>query len=161
MQSAEAISEEHRPVAKFGAAPNLTAAEERAVKCFEALQEAESEFVEGREFGQAVLNLHDEIKASGGRNFIARLKQLGITYEKARYWMSVVEGRPTHRGNAGAAKERTLDWGEATVRFKKLKDDIYMLKQSQPGGSKDIIGPLHSLAEILGYQLVPKGGTNA
>jgi hypothetical protein len=165
----KSVSEEPNTKTKFGVTPSSgppdppnTPAETRAVECFATLEAAEHDFREGREFGEAANTLRDEIKATGGRNWMGRLEQLGITYEKARYWIAVVERKPTQRGNKAAkAQEPAWDWDTAAARLKALKDSIVMLKQSQPVGSGRLVGPLASLAELLGYRLVQKGGDNA
>ena len=138
--------------------------------CFERLEKAERSFDEGMQFGQAVVDLRDEIKANHGRNFKARLQELGITYAKARYWMAIAEGKEINRG--GNAKEKAVstptpdwdpatDWDAATDRFEKLSGAIADLYRSEPDGSEGLIEVLHDLANELGYELVKKGGVNA
>src|SRR5689334_5760936 len=96
---------------KIGVTPDLagpeTPAEKKAVKCFAALEAAERGFKEGMEFGKALIALRAEIKAKGDRNWMERLKELGISYEKARYWLAVVEGKPTQRGKAAKTNAKT------------------------------------------------------
>ncbi len=135
-----------------------TDAERKVVKCFAEVE------IAGREFGQAVIELRDEIKENGSRNFMARLEELGIPRGQARYWMALVEGKPIHRGKAkqaaGAQEKPTVDWREdwpaVTVRFRVLADAVIMLEQQQPEGCESFIGELKNLAEILGYELRPK-----
>jgi hypothetical protein len=152
-----AVSEQRKTVAKFGA-HQISEKEKRAVECFAALQKAEQNFKPGIEFGEAMIELRNEIEASGGRNWIARLKQLRITYEKARYWMNVVEGNEDR--NRRAKKEepapRQHTWETATAEFKPLADAIIMLKQREPLKGGDIVGKLHSLVDAFGYRLVVK-----
>src|SRR5436853_5177837 len=97
----ESVSEDLNTEAKLGVTPNLAApntrVESRAVECFAALEAAERDFKQGREFGEAAIELRAEIKASGARSWMERLEQLGISYEKARYWIAVAEGKPTQR----------------------------------------------------------------
>jgi hypothetical protein len=145
------------------AAAALSGAERRAVDCFERLEKAERSFDEGMQFGQAVIDLRDEIKANHRRNFKARLEELGITYAKARYWMAIAEGREINRGTAKekAASTSAPDWDAATDRFEKLSGVIADLYHSQPDGSEGLIEVLHDLADELGYELVKKGGVNA
>jgi hypothetical protein len=161
----KAVSEDPSTEAEFGVTPNSetpnTAAEKRAIKCFAALEAAERNFREGVEFGEAVIELRAEIKASRDRNWMERLEQLGITYEKARYWIAVVEGRPTQRGKAAKAHVPAWDWDAALAKLKPLVDEIDMLKRRQPVGGSALVGELKKLAEILGYGLVAKGGDNA
>lgn len=168
---------------KAGATPN-SEAEKKAVKCFAAFTKVEDAFhkaeeafnATGKAFGQAVVELREEIKASGDRDFMARLELLGISYAKARYWMDAVEGKPMNRHKKELPKEQNVpiglsprverpafDWNAALARLENLRDDIYILKQSQPDGSELLVAPLKTLAETVGYQLQPiwKGGNNA
>jgi hypothetical protein len=165
MQAPEIPIDDPNTEAKLGETPNSapnTPAEKRAVECFAALKAAELDFHEGVEFGKAAIELRAEIKASCDRNWMERLEQLGITYEKARYWISVVEGRPTQRGKSAAkAQELVRDWDAALAKLKPLVDEIDMLRRRQPVGGSVLKGELDKLADILGYKLVPKGAGNA
>jgi hypothetical protein len=162
----ETVSEDPNAEAEIGVTPNSAApnteAEKKAVECFKALQEIEGKHLDaGNEFGQAMVALRDEIKESGDRDFLARLEELGISYEKARYWMAKVEGKSTdrHRPQARPA----LDWENARAMLEDLRDDVHMLKQDAelPDGSDLLAGPLASLAGLLGYKLEKTGGDNA
>ena len=147
---------------KFGVTPN-TPAERRAVECFAKLEAAELDFREGMEFGKAVIELRAEIKASRHKNWMEQLEQLGISYEKARYWIAVVEERPTQRGKAAKAtkvEEPAWDWDCALAKLKPLVDEIEMLKRAQPVGASILFGELEKLADIVGYPL-GKAGSNA
>ncbi len=121
-----------------------TAVERKAVECYGVLAVAELGFTPGREFGQAVLDLRDEIKKNGSRNFMTRLEELGIPYAKARYWMAIVEEKPINRGNAKKASAKggdsvreqeklsvdwREDWGAVMARFRELADVIILLAQ--------------------------------
>lgn len=160
----QAVSEDASAESEAGATPNSDApktdAEKKAVWCFAALQSAEGKCHDtGMEFGKAVIELHDEIKASGDRDFMARLKQLGITYEKARYWMAKIEGKPTDR-HKSASQEKPFDWKAAEAWLEALRDKVRILRQSEPIGGNILVAPLASLAELLGCQIVTKGGEN-
>jgi len=136
--------------------PN-TDAEKKAVECFAALEVAERNFTEGLEFGRAVIEIRTEIKSSGGKNWMQRLEELGITYAKARYWIAVVEGKPAQRSKT-KAQEPALDWDTALAKLKPLVDEIEIIKRRKPVGSTILEGELIKLAEILGYELVKSGG---
>src|ERR1700677_2309792 len=144
-----------------------TDVEREVVERFAVLEIAELSFVPGREFGQAVIELRDVIKKNGDRNFMARLKALGIPYAKARYWMAIVEDKPIHRGKAkqtamagdlAAALEKPKgdwreDWAAARARFREVAHAIIMLEQAQPEGRETFIAELEILTEFLGYEL--------
>ena len=145
--------------------PPVTATEEKAVECFKALEDAEQDFQPGLEFGNALIALRAEIKANRSGKWMERLKELGITYEKARYWMAVAEGKPTQRGNSGetkkAGKEHLFDWEDALAKLKPLVDDIDLLRRSKPDGANILKGELEKLAEIVGCGLVEKARAGA
>lgn len=150
----------------------VTAIEKKVVKCYGELEVAELSFMPGQEFVRAIIELHDEIKKNGSRNFMTRLKQLGIPYAKVRYWKAIVAGKPINRGKAKQAAKRgdaaemqpkpRVDWHEdwtaATTRFREVAHAIIMLEQAQPEGRgrEDFIGELTILAESLGYDLKPE-----
>jgi hypothetical protein len=154
--------------------PNLapeTDAERKAVECFAALEVGEREFRPGMEFGEAMIELRKEIKDRGERNFMARLKQLGITYEKARYWIAVVENRPTQRGKPKAsaqaqasaqAPEPDSEWRATVARLKEVVDEIHILRRDgEPlGDDTELKEAARDLAEILGCELINKGADN-
>ena len=149
---------------ELGATPD-SEAEQKAVECFAALKTAdEGLFDAGMTFGHAVRNLHDEIKRKGSRDFMARIKQLGISYERARYWMAKAGGEDPnrHKKDQDAAEEKQgPSWGTATADLHKVADDVERLKDDDPGGDrKDLIDLLFRLAEILDYELIKKGEQN-
>lgn len=157
----EAVLEEP----EFGAshqncADQQTDVEKKAVECFKALLEAEKTerkaLDAGIEFGKAILELHDEIAASGTRDWMDRLKQLDISYETARYWMAKVKGEPTDRHKKPQDKPG-FDWEAALARLEKLRDDVIIHKPRQPEGSDILFDPLADLAGALGWEIT-KGG---
>lgn len=152
----EAVLEEHSEV---GATPNYTEVEERAVAAFKTLENAELEF--GMAFGEAIIALRAEVKANG-RNWMKRLKQLGITYEKARYWIAMVEGKPTdrHKKVGATPNSEMFDWDAALDRLKQLTDEVELLKKREPLGNSKLFGELEKLADILGYSLIKNGEFN-
>jgi hypothetical protein len=161
-------TEDQNPATKSGVAPNLapqTDAEKKYAECFKAFQERDKGFVEaaakrhdtGMKFGQAAIELREEIKSSGDRNFTKRLEQLG-SYEKARYWMAKIEGKETDRHKA--QEEPTFDWEVAVMQLKALNDRVQMLKKSMPVGRGALGGLLTSLVDLLDYQIVSTGGEN-
>jgi hypothetical protein len=168
----ETVSIDQNPGAETGLKPNSalqTDAERKAVELFKALEAAEREFDPGIEFGRAVIELRTEIKASGDRNFMARLKQLGITYEKARYWIAVVEGKPTQRGKPKAsaqaqtqAEEPDSEWSATVAKLREAIDEIDLLKRGgEPvGDDTELKEAARDLAEILGCELMDKGEDN-
>lgn len=143
-----------------------TEIERKVVKCYGVLEIAELNFTPGRDFGKAVIELRDEIKKNGRRNFMTRLKELGIPYAKARYWMAIVEEKPIHRGKAkqaasAKAQEKPTvawreDWSAARARFKEVTDAVIVLVERHPEQRESFIGELRNLAEFLGYELKPK-----
>ena len=140
---------------KCGARTEL---EKRAVKCFLALERAEQDFKPGLQFGQAMIDLREEMMH--GR-WMPRLEELGITYPKARYWMAVVEGKPINRGKKKAAAVQPTSWDAAADEFQKLSCGICNLYSSEPDGCEGLVELLHELAGMFGYELVKKGGDNA
>lgn len=160
----ETLSEDLNAETKVGAEPNSTPetdAERRAVDSFRALQAAELGFREGVEFGEAVIALRAEIKASGGRNWMDRLEQLGVTYEKARYWMAVAQGKSPRREAAKPQQEPVPDWQAALA---KLRDAIDAICARRGEASKDQVAlkyQAEKLAGVLGYGLVTKEEDNA
>src|SRR6266571_5081916 len=81
---------------KFGATPNadeIEAAEKKAVECSITLERAELEF--GLEFGCAMIDLRNKKRAAGERDLMAYLERIGISYEKAKYWLNKVEDKKT------------------------------------------------------------------
>ena len=164
----ESVSQDQNPEAKIGATPNLapqTEAEKKFAECFKAFEECDKGFVAaaakrhdaGMKFGQAAIELREEIRSRGDRNFMERLNQLG-SYEKARYWMAKIEGKETDRHKEH--EEPPFDWEVAVMQLKALNDRVQMLKKSKPVGRGALDGLLTSLVDLLGYQIVSKGGEN-
>lgn len=152
----------------FGTAPDSapeTEAEKKAVECFKALEAAEQEFQPGFEFGLAMIALRMEIKASVNGRWMERLEELGITYEKARYWMAIAGGRSGRRGNGETGKKvkekPPFDWDVALSILKPLVDDIEMLRRRMPIGASILEGELEKLAKILGRDMAAKERASA
>lgn len=149
---------------EFGVAPNLTDIEKRAVDLFGQFQAAERDRLSvGIAFGHAVAALRDE---TGHGEWMPRLKELGISYDKARYWMAKAEGKPTDRHKTDSEAEEqepeaqenpVLDWESVLDHLEAVKNEVYMLRQAQPAGGGVLAGPLASLADLLGYAIVKKG----
>jgi hypothetical protein len=137
--------------------PN-TDVEQRVVDCFEVLKVAELNFREGVEFGNAAIALRAERKPQ--KDWMARLEKLGVSYKKARYWISVVE-RKTTQGSKAAKPEEPFDWDAAMDDLEALKNKVVMLKKSKPLGGGKLVGPLTSLADVLDCKVVSKGGHTA
>jgi hypothetical protein len=163
------------PEAKSGVAPDLapqTDAEKKVVDYSKALAADDKDFVAsatkrhdtGMKFGQAVIDLREEIRSSHGRDFKKRLDQLGISYEKARYWMAKVEGKRTnrHKGEQEPADEEEpiFNWDSALQKLEALRDDVEMLMKSELVGSDVLVEPLRQLGGLLGCQILSKGGEN-
>jgi hypothetical protein len=169
MNSAATAEAEIEQDAEFGAAPNLTETEKKAVDLFGQFQAAERDRLSvGIAFGHSVVALRDEIKAKHSRDFMARLKELGISQEKARYWMAKAEKKPTDRhktdSDADAQERETdtqgsvvLDWESVLDHLEAVKNEVYMLRKARQAGSDVLAGPLASLADLLGYTVVKKG----
>lgn len=137
---------------------SVAAALSGAKEKFKALEEAEQNFAEGIEFGQAIIELRDAIRKSRGRNFKKTLEDEGITYAKARYWMDAVKGKPVNRGKAKtvAPRDAPFDWDAAFLRLEEFADDVEILKLSQPEGGEILDGPLSRVASMRGYALKEK-----
>jgi hypothetical protein len=161
------------PSPNGGFAAAATPTEKKVVKCFAVLMKAELSLRRpGKEFGKAVIELRDEVKKNRSGEWMKRLKELGIPYAKARYWMAIAEGKPIHRGKAkqGASVEAQEkpkvdwreDWGATTARFREAAGSVIMLVERQPERREAFIGELEILADSLGYELKAKkkGTTN-
>src|SRR3974390_562079 len=62
----------------------------------------------GREFGQKLVQLRDLRKKEKAKDWMAYLDQVvQISYEKARYWINVVEGKSNHRHHGIGAAPNT------------------------------------------------------
>jgi hypothetical protein len=155
-------------VHQIGVAPTLasqTEVENRAVEFFIVFVAAEvNRHDAGMAFGQSVLDLREEIKSSGDRNFMERLKELGISYEKARYWMAKVEGKRTNRHKEeqepADEEEPIFGWDSALQKLEALSDDVEMLIKSELVGSDVLVKPLRQLGDLLGCLILFKGGKN-
>lgn len=127
-----------------------TDTEKKAQELFKALEEAEFSFAPGIEFGFTMIALREERKASGDKNWMLRLEELGISYAKARYWMTVAEGKPIHRGKPKVSEKRSLKQmlaklGEAIDEIdresrgnEQVRDDAELKKQV--GNLMEILG---------------------
>jgi hypothetical protein len=151
---------------EFAVAANLapqTDTEKKGIDLLSALVAAEGKFRPGIEFGEGMIALRCEIKATKGRNWMLRLEQLGIPYAKVRYWIAVAEGKSIQRGKAkdNAQENPASEWDAAMHRLLALRDDVaILLRKSESDGGGILVDPLTSLADILGYQIVPIGGNN-
>jgi hypothetical protein len=113
---------------KFGAAPNSDA-ERKAVECYGMLQAAEADLRSvGVAFGRAVIALRKE---TGHGKWIPRLKELGISYDKARYWVAKAGGKPTNRHKD--ASDAPFGWADAIDWLDDLRSKVATrLKDSRP-----------------------------
>jgi len=153
--------------------PILTA-ENEAVNRATALEGAEGSLdTVGRAFGEAMMALR---KATKGKDWMVRLKRLGISYHKAYYWTNVVEGKSNNRHkryeqddfvqhktgrsarsrSAASAPSKALDWAEAASRLGILVDAIAKLSAVEPAGKKTVCPTFERLAALLGYTLLTK-----
>jgi hypothetical protein len=133
-----------------------TEAEKKAVESFKAFEIVNvKREAAGTYFGQAMIELREEIKSSHGRNFTKRLEQLGISYEKARYWMAKIEGKET--GRHKAKEDPISDWDAALQKLEALRDAVEMLVKSEPDGSDVLVKPLRQLGDFIGCQIISKG----
>jgi hypothetical protein len=141
-----------------------TEAERRAVDCFKALKAAEESCDEGFEFGRAIIALRDEIKASRKRDWMERLEQLGVTYEKARYWMAKVEEKPTQRGGTKAKKKPNApelsDWEAKLDELWRAVEQIHHLDPDKRD-DVELKKVAADLADLLGCELAEKGTNEA
>jgi hypothetical protein len=152
------IEESEFGVHQIGVAPE-TDAEKKAVESYRAFKAVDVKWqADGTYFGQAMIELREEIKSSHGRNYRKRLDQLGISYEKARYWMAKIEGKETDRHKA--KEDPISDWDSALQRLEALRDAVDMLMKSEPDGSDALVEPLRQLGVLLGCKIVSKGGEN-
>jgi hypothetical protein len=79
----------------------------------------------GKAFVRAVLALRKE---TGHGKWIPRLKQLGISYEKVRYWMAKIGGKPTDRHKPGSKKpKRSFVWPMAFEWLEELEGKLKWL----------------------------------
>lgn len=137
---------------KFGAAPNSaprTEAERKAVETYDQLQTAETDLQSvGAAFVSAILALRKE---TGHGGWMPRLKQLGISYDKVRYWMDVVKGKQANRHKgAKKASSKPFSWADATDWLDRLKNRIYSeLKSSKPQDVDGFAAELVLLAKEL------------
>jgi hypothetical protein len=122
----------------------------------------------GRAFGEAILTLK---KVANGKDFMARLERLAILYEKARYWIDVVEGKsnnrhrryfeepvgvtPIRRKSRGSSTPKPKDWPDLSLRLDRLVQTIASLHVQNPASDGTLLKPVERLAALLGYTLVP------
>jgi hypothetical protein len=140
---------------KFGVAPNSaprTDVERRALEAYCQLQAAESDLKSvGVAFGHAVSALRKE---TGHGGWMPRLRELRISYEKARYWMAKAQHKPTdrHKDPDGETKkaDRRFSWDSATDELDRLKNKIYSeLKGGKPQDVEGFARQLMRLAKEL------------
>jgi hypothetical protein len=145
-------------VHQIGVAPETETEKElvESYKTFEAIDVKRE--AAGTYFGEKVVQLREEIKARGDRNFMARIKQLGISQAKARYWMDKIDGKDPDRHKA--KEDPIFDWDTALQKLEALRDAVEMLMQSELVGSDVLVDPLRQLGDLIGYQIVAKGGEN-
>jgi hypothetical protein len=144
--------------------------ERKGIELLKALLEIEQEGeakreIAGTDFGHVMLELRECIKAAGSRDFKARLKELGISYEKARYWIAKVQGKQTNRHKPPEEPiedegEFPFDWDSAVAQLEALKNAVFMLMKSELVGSDAFVETLRQLSGLFCYQIVPKGGEN-
>jgi hypothetical protein len=163
------------PVTELGATPNLIeAAEERARKCSIRFERAENDRDRlGHEFGEALVALRSMATYGDWDDYLDRL---GISRDKARYWMAKAAGKRTDRHakkpDAGKSDSMSVQempalrcplfsWASLRTSFLQLADDAAILANSQPQGSDVLIEPLRHLADTLGFKLEPREGTDA
>ena len=144
-------------------------AEEKAQKCSIALDRAENDRERlGLELGRALIELRDKVKHG---QWAIKLAQLGISEEKARYWMTKAEGgNPNRHKKEEQAEPSKAETPEAEAEPKKaftswealsrelnaLAGYAYILKNSQPV-SESFITELTKLAERMGFKIEPRG----
>ena len=121
-------------------------AENDAVAKYKALEASEGALeTAGRAFGEAILALK---KATKGKDFMARLKGLEITYEKARYWINVVEGEsnkrhrhyheeelgvtPNRRKSRGSSTPKPTDWPGLSLKLDHIVETIASFHAQNP-----------------------------
>jgi hypothetical protein len=124
----------------------------------------------GRQFGQKLIKLRDLRKKEKTKDWMPYLQQvLEVKYEKARYWINVVEGKSNHRlyhqigaaPNSAHSKGRSSfekplkDWTEANKRMNDFLVPLSRLHQKSPLGSDMLLDPLQKLAALLGYKVEP------
>jgi hypothetical protein len=149
-------------------------AENEAVNQARALEVAEGSLeTVGRAFGEAMLVLR---KATKNKDWMQRLKRLGINYHKAYYWINVVEGKSNNRHkryeqddvvlhkprrSGGSSSSRAaLSWEDAASRLNSLIDDIAELSAIEPAGKESLRETLERFAVLLGFTLVSQEGTS-
>lgn len=124
----------------------------------------------GRAFGEAILALK---KATKGKDFMVRLERLRISYDKARYWVNVVEGKsnnrhlryfeepvgatPNRRKSRGSSTPKPTDWPDLSLKLDRLVETIASLHSQNPASDETLLKPVERLAALLGYTLVPIG----
>ncbi len=122
------------------------------MKAFGRLRVAEHDYrTVGVAFGETLVALRDEIKAKHGRDFMSRLRQLGISQEKARYWMAKAEGKPTDRHGV---RRDPVGWDRAFEWLKELRAKLVFLRKPShkaefKARAMDFAQELDSLAQEL------------
>ena len=157
---------------EIAAIPNpILDAENDAVAKAKALEANEGNLeTAGRAFGEAILALK---KATKGKDFMVRLERLHISYDKARYWVNVVEGKsnnrhrryfeepvgvtPKGRKSSGSSIPKPADWPDLSLKLDRLVDTIASLHSRNPASDETLLKPVERLAALLGYTLVPVG----
>lgn len=122
----------------------------------------------GRQFGQKLIELRELRKKSKEKGWMAYLEQVvNVSYEKARYWMNVVEEKSNHRHkhqfgaapNSSGPKYRSAfekpleDWQDAQKRMNDFLVPLKRLHRDVKTGSDMLLDPLKELAALLGYKV--------
>jgi hypothetical protein len=125
----------------------------------------------GRKFGEKLIELRDLRKREKTQDWMAYLDQVvKVSYEKARYWINVVEGKSNHRhyhefgvapnpsdsgGSGRSVFQRPLkNWKEAMKRLDDFMVPLKVLYKKGNKGSDMLVPALKELAAIAGCQLV-------
>ena len=145
---------------EFGGDPKLVVqpisdAEKKAVECYAAFQKVDGKRHEaGMAFGQAMIELHEELKHG---DWLKRLDELKITRAQARYWMDKInKKKQTDRPETDSPQDN-FGWDAALDRLKQLSDGIARLKRRDPIGHTLLSGEFEELAKILDYEIAKKG----
>jgi len=140
-----------------------TDAERKAVDCFGQLLASERDCrTIGKAFGHALLALRKEVRQSHSRDFMSRIKQLGISQEKARYWMAKAGGKETDRHKKPTTpnnEETPLGWESAYGLLKELRGKLVFLRNKKE--RKAFAAELVRLAETLRIHDKKKGAAHA
>jgi hypothetical protein len=157
---------------EISAIPNpVLDAENEAITKAKALEANEGNLeTAGRAFGEAILALR---KVTKRKDYMVRLERLGISYDKARYWLNVVEGKsndrhrryfeepvgvtPNRRKSRGSSAPKPADWPDLSLKLDRLVETIASLHSQNPASDETLLKPVERLAALLGYTLVPVG----